>query len=126
MIVKDEDVYQLSDLIVYELPEARPASIKGIREWSIYGRRAQCHAKEMIHIILGHDVKRDSSGVPVISDVLEMVNHEYLHALLFLLFEHRSGTSLDFYWDKYYIGVKPSSEIDSLLEGLSYSGIGFP
>ena len=51
MIVKDEDVYQLSDLIVYELPETPPVSIKDIREWSIYGRRSQCHAKEMVHII---------------------------------------------------------------------------
>ena len=126
MIVKDEDVYQLSDLIVYELPETRPASIKGLREWSRYGRKSQCHAKEMVHIILGHDVKRDNAGIPVISGIVEMVNHEYLHALLFLLYEHRMGTSLDYYWYKYYTVGNSPSEMVSLLEGLSYSGIGFP
>ena len=126
MIVKDEDVYQLSDLIVYELPETPPDSIKGNREWSIFRRRSQCHAKEMVHIILGYDVERDIYGIPVISDIVEIVNHEYLHALLFLLYEHRLGTSLDFYWYNYYKGVKPPSEMVSLLEGLSYSGIGFP
>ena len=38
MIVSDEEVYDLDDLVVYELPQKASEPVKGMYEWSIHAR----------------------------------------------------------------------------------------
>ena len=110
--------YKVSDLIFYELPEEW-SDVKGVDEWLIASSKNQWHHKPMSVIVLGYDCNPDGS------DTAMIINHEFLHAMIYLMGEARSGTSLDYFWHKYWTDGSLPEKIYALLEGMAYSGIGF-
>ena len=110
--------YDLSDLVLYQISEDEVSEVRGTKQWHIAARKSQWHHKPMSVIVLGYDCTLDGS------DTAMIVSHEFLHALIYLMNEARSGTSLDYYWYKYWPDSPPDKMRD-LLEGMAYSGIGF-
>ena len=96
------------------------SEVRGLKQWHIAARKNQWHHKPMSVIVLGYDCALDGS------DTAGIVSHEFLHALIYLMCEARLGKSLDYYWHKYWLDEDPHEKMYRLLEGMVYSGIGFP
>jgi hypothetical protein len=111
--------YEVSDLILYELPEEM-SDVKGVDEWLIASSKSQWHHKPVSVIVLGYDCNPDGSDTGMI------INHELLHSIIYLICECRLGKPLDYYWHKYWTDEDPPDKMYALLEGMAYSGIGFP
>jgi hypothetical protein len=108
-----------NNYIIYELPPKilENESQERIHEFVV---KQQTHCEKTRDgkyiIILGHNSTEEN--------IIENLNHEYLHASLHLLDESLASKKLDQLWYRYKF--KESIVFRKILEEMSYSGIGYP
>jgi hypothetical protein len=112
-----EKIMTFNEYIKYQISPKMPKRIKP-ENWKNHYLSTKTHFSIKCLIHFGTDSNEDN--------IIPILNHEYLHCFLYVYGEVEACHKLDFLWYKYEQDYKIPKSTKQLLQGLVYSGIGFP